>query len=88
MYRYIETLMLAEIVAKINDKKLAEAFLRDVLTPAERDEIESRLRLVKMLLKGIPQREIAKKMGISLCKITRGSRELKYGAGGFKRLLA
>lgn len=80
--------MLAELITKINDKKLAERFLADVLTPAEREEIESRLRLVKMLLRGVPQRAIAEKLGISLCKITRGSREIKYGKGSFKQLLA
>jgi TrpR family trp operon transcriptional repressor len=30
-----------------------------------------------MLNDGIPQREISKALGVSLCKITRGSRELK-----------
>ena len=78
---------LADIILKIKDRKLAKNFLIDILTPFEREEIESRWALVKMLAKGIPQREIAKKLGISLCKITRGSRELKYGKGSFKKLL-
>ena len=78
---------IADAIVKIKDRKLAKSFLIDILTPSEREEIESRWALVKMLAEGVSQREIAKKLGISLCKITRGSRELKYGKGSFKKLL-
>ncbi|NLK61659.1 MAG: transcriptional regulator, partial [Treponema sp.] len=36
---------------------------------------------------GTTQREIAKKMGLSLCKITRGSRELKKEDSPFKKMI-
>jgi len=78
---------IVDIIVKINDRKLAEDFLSDILSPAEREDIEQRWKLVQMLNKGIPQRKIAKKLGVSLCKITRGSRELKYGSGALKKLL-
>lgn len=78
---------LAQIVAQINDPKLAKQFLEDILTPSEREEIDLRLKLLKMLMDGIPQRDIAKKLGISLCKITRGSAVLKYGKGSITKLL-
>ena len=37
--------------------------------------------------KGTTQREIARKYGMSLCKITRGSRELKKPNSAFRRML-
>jgi TrpR family trp operon transcriptional repressor len=66
---------------------LIESFFRDILTPAETADIAARWALVKALDKKIPQREIAKTLGLSLCKITRGSRELKKENSAFKRML-
>ena len=78
---------LAHFITQIDDPKLAKQFLEDVLTPGERKEIDLRLKLLKMLMEGVSQREISKKLGISLCKITRGSTVLKYGKGAIKKLL-
>lgn len=52
-------------------------FLEEVLTPAERRDLGLRWELMWQLKKGIPQRQIAKNLGISLCKITRGAKILK-----------
>jgi len=78
---------LSEIVSKIKDKKIVEDFLRNIHTPQELEEIALRLQIVKMLLKAIPQREIAKKLGVSIATVSRGSRELKYGPPGFQKVL-
>jgi TrpR family trp operon transcriptional repressor len=43
--------------------------------------------LVKALNAGTSQREIAKNLEVSLCKITRGSRELKKPGSAFRRIL-
>jgi Trp operon repressor len=40
-----------------------------------------------MLEKGVTQRAIATALGVSLCKITRGSHELKYGPPGFRNAI-
>jgi TrpR family trp operon transcriptional repressor len=79
---------LACTLATINDGELIESFLRCLLTPAETADIASRWALVKALGDNIPQREIARNLGISLCKITRGSRELKKPNSAFERILA
>jgi TrpR family trp operon transcriptional repressor len=79
---------LAATLAKTGDSALVESFLRCLLTPAEIADIASRWALVKALDDKIPQREIAKNLGISLCKITRGSRELKKPDSAFQRMLA
>jgi TrpR family transcriptional regulator, trp operon repressor len=66
---------------------LVEEFLYSLFTPSEADEIAKRWALVKQIAQGTPQREIAKDLGLSLCKITRGSRELKKESSAFKRML-
>lgn len=69
------------------DKALIESFLYSLLTPAESDEMAKRWALVKELAHGTPQRRIAEDLGLSLCKITRGSRELKKEGSAFRILL-
>jgi len=69
------------------DPALIENFLVCLLTPSELDEVAKRWALVKEIASGTPQREIAKRLGLSLCKITRGSRELKKESSAFKRML-
>ena len=44
-------------------------------------------KIQAMIDKGTTQREIARKFGMSLCKITRGSRELKKQNSAFRRFL-
>lgn len=78
---------LVDLLAKIDDKKLLKEFLIDLFTPGEFNEIAQRLQLIKMLKKEIPQREISKKLGISIAKVTRGSRTLLNPNGGFQKIL-
>ncbi len=66
---------------------LIEEFLYSLFTASEADEIAKRWALVKQIANGRPQREIAKDLGLSLCKITRGSRELKKESSAFKKML-
>ncbi len=69
------------------DAALIEQFFYQLFTAAEADEMAKRWALVKELAKGTPQRKIAAQLGLSLCKITRGSRELKKPGSSFRRLL-
>ncbi|MDR0585096.1 MAG: trp operon repressor [Treponema sp.] len=78
---------LSRTLSRLNDSELIESFLRCLLTPAETADIAARWALVKSLKQKIPQRKIAKDLGISLCKITRGSRELKKSNSAFERIL-
>ncbi|GHV39587.1 hypothetical protein AGMMS49546_11900 [Spirochaetia bacterium] len=79
---------LARTLAKTGDSALIESFLRCLLTPGETADIAARWALVKALNNKTPQREIAKNLGVSLCKITRGSRELKKPDSAFQGMLA
>ena len=78
---------LAEAIASIRGASLAESFLHNILTPSELEEISKRLQIAKLLMKGVPQRDVAKKLGVSMGTVSRGSRELKYGSDGFKKVL-
>ncbi|PIQ77207.1 transcriptional regulator [Candidatus Peregrinibacteria bacterium CG11_big_fil_rev_8_21_14_0_20_46_8] len=71
---------LAQTVVKIKDAQKATAFLHAILTPAELEQIAQRLQIFRLLIKGVPQREISKQLGVSIGTITHGSRELKYGS--------
>ena len=75
---------MCRVLACVEDKKLLESFFYCLLTPAETADIASRWALVKALREGKTQREIAKNLGVSLCKITRGSRELKKPSSAFQ----
>ncbi len=68
---------LLEVVLSIDNLDDLNNFFNDIFTPAELDDISLRWKLLKDLHGGMTQRKIAEKYGISLCKITRGSKVLK-----------
>lgn len=78
---------LSRALAATDDPALIRDFLQSLLTPAEVADVSARWALVKALAHHTPQREIAKELGLSLCKITRGSRELKKEHSPFQRML-
>jgi TrpR family trp operon transcriptional repressor len=82
-----QTREIAAILARIDDAGLVEDFLQSILTPREVSEVARRWELVKLLDQGVSQRSIARRLGMSLCKITRGSRELKKRNSAFKRVI-
>ncbi len=75
------------ILLKIKNQKLLNAFMLDVLTPQEYEEIVKRWQIVKQLNDGVTQRKIAQNLNISLSKISRGSRMLLNKKGGFNKIL-
>ena len=78
---------MCEALSRTDDPDFIEEFLRSLLTPGEKDEIASRWALVRMMEGGVTQREIAQRLGLSLCKITRGSRELKAKDSAFRKMI-
>jgi TrpR family trp operon transcriptional repressor len=78
---------IAAVLARIEDRKLIREFLICILTKYEIKEIAGRWELVKLLYEGMSQRRIAEQLGMSLCKITRGSKELKKRGSAFKTVL-
>lgn len=78
---------LAAALAGTSDQALIKEFLLSILTENEAEEISSRWALVRLIDDGVSQRRIARSLGLSLCKITRGSRELKKRNSAFRRML-
>lgn len=78
---------LAEAFCSIDRPADMKKFFSEVFTPAEIDDFVLRWRLMRMLLEGVSQRKIAERLGISLCKITRGSRVLRTGKSVTERIL-
>jgi TrpR family trp operon transcriptional repressor len=78
---------IADTLARLDDPRLIDGFLRAILTPRELDDLSSRWELVKRLRRGDSQRTIARDLGVSLCKITRGSRELKARGSALRTVI-
>lgn len=69
-YQFVEFLRQAK-----SDDELA-VLLRALLTPAELHDIPNRLLITQLLRKGVPQRDIAKQLGVGIATVTRGSKAL------------
>ena len=78
---------IAGLLATIKDPDLIKGFLQGMLTPAELEKLSSRWEIVKMLEDGKSQRAIARELHLSLCNITRGSRELKKRNSPLKQII-
>ena len=60
------------------DRDSLERVLDELLTPSELSEISKRLQILKLLEEGLPQRQIAERLGVGIATVTRGSRALKH----------
>lgn len=75
------------LVSATDDEALIRDFFGCLFTAAELEDMAKRWLLVKEIDKGTTQREIARMFGMSLCKITRGSKELKKEGSAFRKML-
>lgn len=66
---------------------LFHEFLFDILTHEEYRDLAVRWQIVKMLEQGHTQREIVKKLGVSIVTVTRGAKEMFNKKGGFRLML-
>jgi TrpR family trp operon transcriptional repressor len=79
---------IATILSNLDNPRVIEKFLRSILTSNEIETISSRWEIVKRIDQGISQRKIANDLHLSLCKITRGSRELKKSNSVLKKIIS
>ena len=68
---------ISKLVKNIDTEAEITAFLRELLTESEIETLSKRWRILEMLKKGCTQREIAKELQVSLCKVTRGAKIMK-----------
>ncbi len=74
-------------LAQISDIEEMKSFIDEILTPREIQDLFLRWTLLQELDRGKTQRSIAANYGISLCKITRGSKILKKDRSVVKKYL-
>ncbi len=70
-------MQICQAISKMKTTDEVYNFLFEVLTDAEIDALSKRWRIMNMLFNGATQREVAKELHVSLCKITRGAAILK-----------
>jgi TrpR family trp operon transcriptional repressor len=78
---------IAAHLAAMGDPMVVRQWLGELFTPRELCDLALRWRLMRQLVEGKTQRSIAADLRISLCRITRGSRELKKPDSVSRRLL-
>lgn len=78
---------LCHLIIQSNDEAFLNDFFTCLFTKPELKDIANRWLLVKEIDAGTTQREIAKNFSMSLCKITRGSKELNKQNSAFRKML-
>lgn len=82
-----ETTQLLDAILSLESRADAAAFLRDLCTRRELDEMSRRWQVVRMLAQGLPYRQIATDSGASTATITRINQWLRHGRGGYVKTL-
>ena len=72
---------LAAALASLRTAEQVADFLGDLCTPAEREALSDRWRVVPLLLEGLPYRDIHDRTGVSVTTIGRVARCLHEGQG-------
>ena len=81
----VDRLCAAMLTLKTKDE--CRAFLEDVCTIAEVQALSQRLTAAMLLRGGANYHEISAQLGLSTATISRVSRSLNYGAGGYQTVL-
>lgn len=76
---------LARAFAALDRPEEVLAFLQDLCTPAELEAMADRWRVVPLLLKRMPYRDIHERSRVSVTTIGRVARTLERGAGGYAK---
>ncbi|MGI6716883.1 MAG: YerC/YecD family TrpR-related protein [Eubacteriales bacterium] len=79
---------LYEILAKINNPDDIKIFLEDLCTINEVNQMALRLQCAELMLQGHTYNQITDKSSISSATLSRVSRCIQYGSGGYSKILA
>jgi TrpR-related protein YerC/YecD len=74
-------------VLSLEDTAEAARFFRDLCTLRELEEMAQRWRVVRLLERGLPYREISGETGCSTATVTRIAQWLRHGEGGYRMVL-
>ena len=83
--RQLDALLAAML--KLKTKGECKSFLEDICTIKEMQDLAQRLEVAALLEDGISYQEISRRTGASTATISRVSRALNYGSGGYKIVL-
>ena len=78
---------LFEAILTLEGPEEIEHFLRDLCTLSELEAMAHRWEVVKLLDKGLPYQEIARRTGASTTTVTRVAHWLRHGEGGYRTAL-
>ncbi|MBU0577008.1 trp operon repressor [Patescibacteria group bacterium] len=70
---------LVDKLVKTNNKRDMVDLLEALFTPQELRSIPRRLEIIHLIKKGMPQHDIAKKLGVGVATVSRGANEVKLG---------
>ena len=68
---------ISKLVKNLHTEAEIESFFKELLTESEIETLSKRWRILDLLAHGSTQRDIAKELKVSLCKVTRGAKILK-----------
>ncbi|MBQ9104038.1 MAG: helix-turn-helix domain-containing protein [Clostridia bacterium] len=78
---------LFDAVLKLKTVEDCQKFFEDVCTIKELEDVSQRLEVAKLLSEGKNYQEVAKATGASTATISRVSKCLNYGEGGYKLVI-
>ena len=78
---------LCEAILSLKNREECYAFLEDICTTKELLEMSQRLSVAKLLSRGMSYSQISQKTGVSTATISRISRCIEYGSGGYKMII-
>ena len=68
---------LKKAIKNLKTQEQIEDFIKSLFTLNEIEELEKRLSIIQMLLQGISQREISRRLKVGIATVSRGATELK-----------
>jgi TrpR-related protein YerC/YecD len=78
---------LLEAIVALETVEEAAAFLRDLCTLRELEEMVQRWAVVRLLARGLSYRDISSQTGASTATVTRINQWLQHGTGGYRLML-
>ena len=78
---------LMDTISKLKTKKECYDFFEDVCTIKEILDMSKRLESAKLLSEGMNYKQIIEKIDISSATLSRVSKALNYGTGGYKKVI-
>ena len=78
---------LYEVLSKVKTPEDFELLFEDLCTFSEVDNLKQRVEAAQLLLKGETYNQVISKTGISSATLSRVSRCIQHGSGGYSKVL-